>query len=81
MDTILSNKSVSITELKRSPSAVISAADDDAVAILIHNKPSAYLLSAEAYEQMLERLDDLELAQTVRARADEPRVEVGFDEL
>lgn len=81
MDTILSRTSVSVTELKRNPSAVINATDQDAVAVLIHNKPSAYLVSAEAYEQLLERLDDLELAETVRSRSNEPHIEVQLDEL
>lgn len=81
MDTILSSSSVSITELKRNPGRIIDATDDDAVAVLIHNKPSAYLLSAEAYEQLLERLDDLELAETVRSRTNEPRIKVELDEL
>ena len=37
METILADTSVSITELKRNPSAVIEAADDEAVAVLVHN--------------------------------------------
>ncbi|MDE2155644.1 MAG: type II toxin-antitoxin system prevent-host-death family antitoxin [Xanthomonadaceae bacterium] len=81
METILSKASVSITELKRNPSAVIEAADDEAVAVLVHNKPSAYLVPAQAYQRMLERLDDLELAELVRARAKERRVKVTLDEL
>lgn len=81
METILSRASVSITELKRNPSAVIDAADDAAVAVLVHNKPSAYLVPAEAYRRMLERLDDLELADVVRARAKERRIKVKLDEL
>lgn len=81
MEIILSRNSVSVTELKRNPSAVIGAMDDDAVAVLVHNKPSAYLISAKAYEQLLERLDDLELAEVVRSRATEKRVKVTVDEL
>lgn len=81
MDTILSTASVSITELKRNPSAVIGAADDEAVAVLVHNKPSAYLLPAKAYERLMERLEDLELAELVRVRAKERRVKVTLDEL
>jgi antitoxin StbD len=81
MDTILSDASVSITELKRNPSAVIEAADNEAVAVLVHNKPSAYLVPADTYERMVERLEDLELAELVRARARERRVKVTLDEL
>jgi antitoxin StbD len=81
METILSDNSVSITELKRNPSAVIDAAADEAVAVLVHNKPSAYLVPARTYQRMLDRLEDLELAELVRARAKERRVKVTLDEL
>ena len=73
--------SVSITELKRNPSAVIEAANDEAVAVLVHNKPSAYLVPADTFERMAERLEDLELAELVRARAKEHRVRVTLDDL
>ena len=81
METILSDASVSITELKRNPSAVIEAADDEAVAVLVHNKPSAYLVPANTWKRMIERLEDLELAELVRARAGERRVKVKLDDL
>lgn len=81
METILSGASVSITELKRNPSAVIEAANDEAVAVLVHNKPSAYLVPADTFERMAERLEDLELAELVRARAKEHRVRVTLDDL
>lgn len=81
METILTNASVSITELKRNPSAVIEAAGGESVAVLVHNKPSAYLVPAAAYESLLERLEDLELAEMVRARAKERRIKVKLDDL
>jgi antitoxin StbD len=81
MEAILSNASVSITELKRNPSAVIEAADGESVAVLVHNKPSAYLVPAETYQRLMERLEDLELAELVRARRSERRVKVKLDEL
>ncbi|MCI1729211.1 MAG: type II toxin-antitoxin system prevent-host-death family antitoxin [Chiayiivirga sp.] len=81
MEQILSDASVSISELKRNPAAVISQAGDEAVAVLTHNKPSAYLVPAATYRRLLERLEDLELADLVRARAKERRVKVALDEL
>ena len=81
METILSTASVSITELKRNPSAVIEAAAGEAVAVLVHNRPSAYLVPAKSYERLLDRLEDLELAELVRARAQERRIPVTLDEL
>lgn len=63
MEQVLATRSVSITELKRSPSAVLEQAGDEPVAVLNHNRPAAYLLSPEVYESMLERLNaDLRVA-------------------
>ena len=81
MEYILADNSISITELKRNPSAVIEAADGESVAVLVHNKPSAYLVPAATYARLLDRLEDLELAELVRARAKERRVKVTLDEL
>jgi antitoxin StbD len=81
METILADASVSVTELKRNPSAVIENADGEPVAVLIHNKPSAYLVPANTYKRMVERLEDLELAELVRSRAGERRIKVELDEL
>lgn len=57
MHHLHANRSVSITELKRSPSAVLTQANFEPVAVLNHNKPAAYLLAAATYEAMLEQLD------------------------
>lgn len=81
MEAILAGASVSITELKRNPSAIIEAADNEAVAVLVHNRPSAYLIPADAYQRLIDRLEDLELAELVRARAGERRIKVALDEL
>lgn len=81
MEHILADASISITELKRNPSAVIEAADGESVAVLVHNKPSAYLVPAATYQRLMERLEDLELAELVHARAGERRIKVKLDEL
>lgn len=81
MEAILADNSVSITELKRNPSAVIEAADGESVAVLVHNKPSAYLVPAATYKRLLDRIEDLELAELVRSRASERRIKVTLDEL
>jgi len=73
--------SVSISDLKKNPSSVIDQASGEAVAILNHNRPTAYLVPAAAYEAILERLDDLDLAKIVRKRHSEATVSVTLDEL
>ena len=57
MEHLLATRSVSITELKRSPRAVLEQAGAEPVALLNHNRPAAYLLSPEVYGSMLERLN------------------------
>lgn len=81
MHRILSRQAVSISELKKNPAAVIEAADGEAVAILVHNRPSAYLVPADTYQRMLDHLEDAELAAIVRSRKTERTVKVKLDEL
>lgn len=81
METILTDKTVSVTELKRNFAAVVNEAENGAIAILNHNKPEAYLLPAAYYEQLLERLEDLEDIRLVKERGDGPFVKVNLDDL
>jgi len=81
MQIIHAEKTVSVTELKRNFADIIRQAGDDPVAVLNHNRPEAYLLSATHYERLLERLEDLEDVRLVQERADGPFVEMGLNEL
>ncbi len=83
MKQVLSNLSASITELKKNPSALLKQASGEPVVILNHNKPTAYLVPAEAYEALMDRLEDLELGAIVRQRAAEKpdAIEIDLDEL
>ena len=81
MQTIHAQKTVSVTELKRNFSAILNQAEGDPVAVLNHNRPEAYLLSAAHYEQLLERLEDLEDMRLAQERSDGPFVEVDIHEL
>lgn len=81
MDTIYSNITVSVTELKRNFANVIKEADEGPVAILNHNRPEAYLLPAAHYERLLAYLEDLEDMKIIQERANGPFVPVSIDEL
>ncbi len=81
METIFTDMTVSVTELKRNFAGIVREADDSPVAILNHNRPEAYLLPAAYYERLMAYLEDLEDAQSVRERASGPFVEVSLDEL
>ena len=81
MDRIYARASVSISDLKKNPSRVINEAEGSPVAILNHNKPSAYLIPAEAFEALMEKIEDYNLAQLVKEREQEPTVKVSLDDL
>jgi len=83
MQTILADVAVSVSELKKNPSAVLSEANGSPVAVLNHNRVMGYMVPADVYEAMIERLDELELAQVVKARleANETPVRVSLDDL
>jgi antitoxin StbD len=72
---------VSVSELKKSPSAILDEAGGEAVAVLNHNKVVAYMVPAAVYEAMMERLDDLWLVETIKARAGETAVPLSLDDL
>jgi len=81
MDYLLAKSSVSITDLKKNPSAIIREAEGAPVAILNHNRPSAYIVPADTFEAMLEKLDDLEIARIVKERKKEKTIRVSLNEL
>jgi antitoxin StbD len=81
MELLYTNASVSISELKKNPTAVIEAADGFPVAVLNHNRPAAYLVPVAAFEAMMEKLDDIELAKLVKEREHEPTVKVDPNDL
>lgn len=81
MQRVEATLSASISDLRRSPSSVVEAANGEAVAILNHNRVMAYIVPAETYESMLDRLDDLALVEIAKARAGEKGVPVDIDAL
>ena len=83
MEPILAKYSASISELKKNPSALLQQADGSPITILNHNKPTAYLIPAETYEALLEKLEDYELGEFITQRQHEKTkaIEVSLDEL
>ena len=83
MSPILSPYSASISELKKNPSQLIEKADGEVVAILNHNKPTAYLIPADTYEWISDLIEDQELREIIEQRAGEKSLaqEVRLDEL
>ncbi|MBS7326525.1 MAG: type II toxin-antitoxin system Phd/YefM family antitoxin [Thiopseudomonas sp.] len=83
MQQVLADFSVSISELKKNPSALLAQANGSPIAVLNHNKPAAYLVPAQTYEALMDMLEDYELAQLVEERRGdkEQAVTVSLDDL
>ncbi|HEC56244.1 MAG TPA: antitoxin [Gammaproteobacteria bacterium] len=81
MQNVLADMAVSVSELKKNPSAVMSGAHGGPVAVLNHNRVMGYMVPAHVFEAMVERLDDLELAELIRSRSHETPVPVSLDDL
>ena len=83
MEFVLANRSASISELKKNPSSLIEQAEGEPIAILNHNKPTAYLIPAATYEMFLEKMEDYQLGLIVKDRQNEKisAIEVSLDEL
>jgi antitoxin StbD len=74
---------VSISELKRNPQAIIDDARGEAIALLNRNKPTAYIIPVDTYEALMELAEDIELGQIIELRKPEKKdaVEVDLDAL
>lgn len=76
---ILSDTSASVSELKKKPMATVEAGAGMPVAILNRNQPVFYCVPAHLYEKMLEIIDDQELATLVKARENQPLLDLDLD--
>ncbi|VVP99739.1 hypothetical protein PS918_04055 [Pseudomonas fluorescens] len=81
MQNVLADMAVSVSELKKNPTAVLNGAHGGPVAVLNHNRVMGYMVPADVFEAMMERLDDLALADIVRSRRHETPVPVTLDDL
>lgn len=81
IEPILADAGISISDLKKNPSAAIAAAEGFPLAILNRNKPAAYLIPARKWEAIMDRLEDAELVEIVRARAGQKRIRVKLEDL
>ena len=72
---------VSVSDLKKNPSAIVSEASGAPVAILNHNRVMAYMVPAQTFEAMLDRLDDIKLAEIIEQRSAEIPVAVDINDL
>ena len=78
---IFADTTAGISELKKNPMAVIEQGEGFPVAILNRNAPVFYAVPAKAYELLMDKLEDIELAELVKQRANEPVIEVSINDL
>lgn len=83
METLLADATVSMSEFKKNPAAVLRQAGNRPVAVLNHNKAAFYMVEPALMAAMLEELADHDLLRTVRARMTDnlAPIEVNIDEL
>ncbi len=78
---ILADATTSISELKKNPMAVVDQGDGFPVAVLNRNQPAFYCVPAEAYEKLMDKLEDMELNQIADSRKGQDRIKVSIDDL
>jgi antitoxin StbD len=81
MESIYSDVTVSMSEFKKNPAAVLREAKSRPVAVLNHNKAAFYMVEPALFEAMLEELSDQALYRTVLTRMSEraQAIEVDID--
>ncbi|OED45605.1 antitoxin [Endozoicomonas sp. (ex Bugula neritina AB1)] len=78
---ILTDIAASISELKANPMKVVASGEGLPIAVLNRNEPAFYCVPAKAYEAMMELIEDMELLDLVKERANEESVKVSLDDL
>ena len=59
--TILADETISVSELKKSPSQYFT---DHAIAVLSNNRPTGYVIGADAYEALVSMLNQCQQTET-----------------
>ncbi len=81
MEAIYSDFTVSMSEFKKNPAAVLRDAKSKPVAVLNHNKAAFYMVEPTLFKALLEEFSDQDLYHTVLSRmAERSRaIEVDID--
>jgi len=79
--TVLADTVVSVSDLKKNPIKVVEQGEGFPIAVLNRNHPAFYCVPAEAYEALMDKLEDLELNALADARANQERIAISLDDL
>lgn len=71
MEEIMTRKTTSISEFKANPNREVALAGDEPFCVLTNNRPSFYVMSAKAWDRLMEELSDSDLAEVSEQRMDE----------
>jgi antitoxin StbD len=77
----MKHSKISISNLRKNLNDIIEQLRSSPVAIYNSKKPVAYILSANSYESLLERLDDIDLNELAKSRLQGKRVQVDLSTL
>ncbi len=78
---VLTEIAASISELKSNPMKVVASGNGMPIAVLNRNEPAFYCVPAQAYEALMELIDDAQLLKVVKERLNEETVKVTLDDL
>ncbi|QWK80803.1 type II toxin-antitoxin system Phd/YefM family antitoxin [Ochrobactrum sp. BTU1] len=83
IQAVRADRAVSVSELKKNPSAIMSDEDGSPIAVLNHNKVMGYFVPAQQYEQLLDYVEDLRLELTAieRIEGQVDMIEMSWEEL
>ena len=71
MEEIYADVTISMSEFKKNPAAVLRDAKSKPVAVLNHSKVAFYMVEPAIFQAMLKELSDQDLHRTVLARMGE----------
>lgn len=78
---VLTDIAASISDLKANPMKVVASGNGMPIAVLNRNEPAFYCVPVQAYEALMELIDNAELLKIVKERMSEETVKVTLDEL
>ena len=83
VDVILTELTTTISEFKKNPNEVVKRAKNKPLAVLTNNRASFYVLSAKCYDDLLEKIWELEITPTVleRIASKEQSIRVTLEDL
>jgi antitoxin StbD len=79
MHTLFADETVSMSEFKKNPAAVLREAGSGPVAVLNHNAAAFYMIRPALMQAICEALDDINLSKLVRRRLSDGAKPVAVD--